>query len=103
VYTDWARKLFGDYATEMSSPNNCTIGIEMCTIDDDGNFRDATINASIELVANLCRVHGINPEHIGTHHKVVGWKDCPRLWVKRPELFAEFVQHVKEAIRERLP
>jgi N-acetylmuramoyl-L-alanine amidase len=98
VYTDWARSVFGDYASEISSPNNASIGIELCTIDDDGNFSDATIQGAIELTAHLCRVHGVKPENIGTHHMVVGWKDCPRLWTRSPFLFNAFIEDVRRAI-----
>ena len=98
VYTDWARSIFGDYASNKSSPNNVAIGVELCTIDDDGNFRDATVEAAIELVAHLCQVHGVKSDRIGTHYMVVGWKACPKLWTLKPRLFADFVDAVKRSI-----
>jgi N-acetylmuramoyl-L-alanine amidase len=98
VYTDWARQVFGNYASEKNSPNNASIGIELCTIDDEGHFRDATIQAAIELTAHICQVHGVKPDNIGTHHMVVGFKDCPRLWTTLPGLFNEFVEDVRRVI-----
>jgi N-acetylmuramoyl-L-alanine amidase len=98
IYTDWARNKFGAYASEKSSPNNCTIGIELCTIDAEGNFREATIEAAVELCASLCKTHGVKPKDIGTHNLVVGWKDCPRLWVNKPTLFSEFVAKVDRGL-----
>ena len=98
VYTDWAREHFGKYAEyyKTNSPNNCTLGIEMCTMDDIGNFRDVTIDQAADLTAHLCKTHGI--KLVGTHNMVVGWKDCPRLWVTHPNLFDNFVTAVKERI-----
>jgi N-acetylmuramoyl-L-alanine amidase len=92
VYTDWARKHFGEFTenVEPHTPNFCTLGIEMCTLDNDGNFAPATLVAACGLVAKLLKEHGLGLDDIGTHHLVVGWKDCPRLWTNHPEKFEEF-------------
>ncbi|MDR0972854.1 MAG: N-acetylmuramoyl-L-alanine amidase [Prevotellaceae bacterium] len=47
IYTDYARTKFGSYAErpELSSPNECTIGIVMCTTDNDGNFTEETLRS----------------------------------------------------------
>lgn len=90
IYTDEARARFGDYATAKSSPNYCTIGVELCPIDNTGNFTTATINAAVELCADLCNRYGLSALEITTHHNIVGWKDCPRLWTNRPELLTAF-------------
>jgi N-acetylmuramoyl-L-alanine amidase len=100
IYTDWARTKFGTFASnpETSSPNGCTLGIEMCPIDDQGNFNQATTDAAVELVADICRRLELDPmSDIATHNMVVGWKDCPRLWVNHPEKLQQFKQAVKEA------
>lgn len=108
IYTDWAREKFGKYANierysnpklVTNSPNNCTIGIEMCAIDETGAFRDATINSAIELVSYLCYKYGKNSDIVGTHNMVVGWKDCPRLWVNKPYLYDAFIKDVNRLIR----
>lgn len=98
VYTDYARQKFTWYASEYSSPNNCTIGIEMCPIDADGNFTTATITAAVELCADICRRHKLQADDICTHFDVVGWKACPLLWVKRPYLFEAFKTSVKDQL-----
>jgi N-acetylmuramoyl-L-alanine amidase len=92
IYTDWARAKFGPYADmpSISSPNNCTIGSEMCVIDNDGNFTPETLAAARELTAKLLKENRLTIEEVGTHNLVVGWKDCPRLWVRYPEKFEEF-------------
>ena len=101
IYTDWARKKLGRFALDpiYNSPNNCTIGIELC-IDRQGNFTLETINAAVELVAKLLDENGLAIEDIGHHKLVVGWKDCPLPFVKNPELFEEFKQRVKQMKKE---
>lgn len=99
VYTDEARRRFGKYASENSSPNNCTIGIELCPVDDAGNFTSWTIKAAAELCALICRRYGLTAQAITTHHDIVGWKDCPRLWTKNPELLDAFRYTVADEIR----
>lgn len=98
VYTDTARKLFGKYASEQNSPNNCTIGIELCQIDEIGNFTGDTLESAAELVAMLCKKYNITTDKITTHNEVVGWKDCPRLWTENPELFHGFVLAVERKL-----
>jgi N-acetylmuramoyl-L-alanine amidase len=94
IYTDWARAKFGSYATEKSSPNNVTIGIEMCTIAECGTFTEETTNSAIQLVRELRAKYSISKDMIGTHNMVVGWKDCPRLWTNNPGLFTYFLSQV---------
>lgn len=97
IYTDYARKKYGKYAInyKSSSPNFCTIGIELCPTDDDGNFTEATINNAIELCAYLIKKHDMKTDDITTHHDIVGWKDCPRLWTKKPALLDGFKASVE--------
>jgi N-acetylmuramoyl-L-alanine amidase len=99
IYTDWAREKYGMYAIDYTkfSPNNCTIGIELC-FDINGNFTPETINAAVELVAKLVQENKLTTDEIGHHKKVVGWKDCPRPWVKNPALFDEFKDRVKSKL-----
>jgi N-acetylmuramoyl-L-alanine amidase len=96
IYTDWARQRFGRYAEnpDVNSPNNCTLGIELCVIDNDGNFSPETLMAATELVAKLLKDNNLNIDCIGTHNQVVGWKDCPRLWTRYPEKFEAFKNDV---------
>jgi N-acetylmuramoyl-L-alanine amidase len=97
IYTDWARQKFGRYAEnpDINSPNNCTIGIEMCILDNSGNFSQETLAAAAWLAAKLIKDHGLTIGEVGTHNLVVGWKDCPRLWTRYPEKFKEFKENVK--------
>jgi len=101
IYTDWAREKFGYYASDpvKTSPNYCTIGIEMC-IDANGAFTPETLNAAVELVAKLVQENNLTTEDIGHHKKVVGWKDCPLPWVKNPALFDDFKERVRAVKNE---
>ena len=96
IYTDWAREKFGFHASDptKSSPNNCTVGIELC-INSQGDFSPVTLKAAIALVAKLAEENNLSTEDIGHHNKVVGWKDCPMPWVKKPVLFEDFKDSVK--------
>lgn len=96
VYTDLARKLFSDYCYKSTSPNLCTIGVELCPTDAAGHFADATLEAAVELAADIMVRYKLKSEQLVTHHDVVGWKDCPRLWVKQPELFGMFKLQVAD-------
>jgi N-acetylmuramoyl-L-alanine amidase len=101
IYTGWAREKFGGYAEnpDINSPNNCTIGIELCVTDSNGNFTPETLDAAAGLAAKLLKEHNLSVDDIGTHYKVVGWKDCPRLWYNKPELFGEFKTSVEKNMR----
>jgi N-acetylmuramoyl-L-alanine amidase len=96
IYTDWARRKFKHFVSDptKNSPNHCTVGIELC-IDRQGNFTVETINAAVELVAKLLQENNLTTEDIGHHKLVVGWKECPLQWTKKPELFEEFKDRVR--------
>ena len=99
IYTDWARKKLGRFAADPknSSPNNCTVGIELC-VDRQGNFTEETISAAVELAAKLLKENDLTAEDIGHHKLAVGWKDCPLPWVKNPALFEEFKNKAGKAL-----
>jgi len=103
IYTDLARKKFGKYANlerftdstqVLLSPNQVTIGIEICPIDADGNFSKVTLDSVIELTASLLKKFSLTVDDILTHNQIVGWKNCPKLFVDHPEKFEEFKQNV---------
>jgi len=99
IYTDWARQKYGYYASDpvKTSPNYCTIGIEMC-IDEKGNFTPETLQAAVELAVKLLEENRLTVDDIGHHKMVVGWKDCPLPWTKNPALFDDFKERVKEKL-----
>jgi N-acetylmuramoyl-L-alanine amidase len=93
---------FGRFAEnpDINSPNNCTIGIEMCITDNQGNFTPETAEAAVELAAKLVKENKLTVDDAGTHYGVVGWKDCPRLWFNNQEKFEEFKKTVKRYLNE---
>lgn len=101
-YTDWARAQFGENHCQTApsiGPNLVTIGIEMCVVDWAGNFTEQTKVACVELAADICTRLHLNPfSDIGTHQGVVGYKPCPMLWTKQPDLFGEFKANVASTI-----
>jgi N-acetylmuramoyl-L-alanine amidase len=96
IYTNWARQIFGYYASDpvRTSPNNCSLGIEMC-IDKNGDFTPETLSAAVELAVKLLKENRLNVGQIGHHKLVVGWKDCPLPWVREPALFETFLSDVR--------
>jgi N-acetylmuramoyl-L-alanine amidase len=90
IYTDWSRKTCG-----KTLPNFCTIGIELCHLDWEGHFAEDTLKAAAKLCADLLKKFNLNTDQIGTHNMIVGWKDCPRLWTRNPDLFESFNELVK--------
>jgi N-acetylmuramoyl-L-alanine amidase len=98
-YTDWAKQKFKHFVSDptKNSPNNCTVGIELC-IDKQGKFTPETLAAAVDLVAKILTENNLSTENIGHHNLVVGWKDCPLPWVNNNELFEEF----KDRVREKL-
>jgi N-acetylmuramoyl-L-alanine amidase len=70
----------------------------MCVIDNRGNYTPETLGAARELAAKLLKENRLTIDDIGTHHLVVGWKDCPRLWAETPEKFEEFKESIRDLV-----
>lgn len=94
------KELFAPY----SSPNHTMIGIEMCNSDSTGWFPDQLLESAVDLCAQHCMTYSLNPfRDIVTHNMLVGWKECPRLWVREPwrlELFRKRVSLRINQIRQ---
>ena len=99
-YTEMADLLIRD-GTRISA-NQFTVGVEMCILNTEGEYSDECMGSAVELVADLCRAYGIGTTRVVTHNMVVGWKECPKWWVKNPadfELFRHYVA-VKMGIKD---
>ena len=102
IYTDKARALLGSEAFTGKTksgywinPNFFSIGIEMSHLNDNpGDFSEATLQSAAELVADILIRHDKPIDIVTTHHEIVGWKDCPKLWTNNPDLFLEFKERV---------
>jgi len=94
-------KTYTDRGREISKyPNNSSIGIEMCPINMEGEFTDDTWNQTVILTAMLLRTHNLTEKDVVTHQEVVGWKDCPRWFVKYPNELIRFKAEVKELLTD---
>ena len=103
IYTNYARAKFKQWALhpDKTSPNWCTIGIEMCPTDWEGHFSKETLDSAAELCSIILQRHNLTVDDICTHNMVVGWKDCPKLWCDEPERFIAFKSQVAAIIRRR--
>jgi len=91
VYTDWARDVIGaNYCSANSSPNYATIGFEINPIDSAGTFSDESLQTTLGLVREIASRDGY--EWVGMHFHVVGWKDCPKLFMNVPGKWLEFAR-----------
>jgi N-acetylmuramoyl-L-alanine amidase CwlA len=72
----------------------------MCVTDNEGNFTPKTLLAATELTAHLCKTYQIPIGRVGTHNRVVGGKDCPRLWTRSPRKFEDFKKKVSKLINK---
>lgn len=69
--------------TLSTYPNNCTYGIELCHIDWEGRMTRETMEALLVRLAILCKRWKLDPvTALYRHHEIVGFKDCPRWWVR---------------------
>lgn len=102
TYTDYAVARFGPHATgPTDSPNNYTIGIELCHDDWEGSFTDDVWEGAVALVAELIAYHGLSPfAHVTTHNAIVGWKKCPKWMVDHPSELQRFQLDVARAITD---
>jgi len=106
IYTDKARALLGPEAFAGKTPNGYwitpnffSIGIEMSHLNNNpGDFSEATLQAAAELAADILHRNKLPADALTTHHEIVGWKDCPRLWTNNPALFTEFKERVNKLL-----
>lgn len=75
-YKKAAFDLMGTNKANGDSPNNYTIGIEMC-VNSDGDF-SLTRQNTIELTRFLMNKHQLKRENILRHFDITG-KDCPKM------------------------
>ena len=95
TYTEYALKHLSEY------PNNVTIGIEMCVVDNEGSYTEATLEATIKLTAQLCKRYFLDPfGGVTTHKYIVGWKNCPKWFCDHPSDFELFRLNVKARLDE---
>jgi N-acetylmuramoyl-L-alanine amidase len=87
TYTDRALKELSSY------PNNCTIGIELCHTNWEGEFTRETLQAAKELILELCERYNLDKQNIYRHFDVTR-KDCPRYFVTNKDQWEQFLSFV---------
>jgi N-acetylmuramoyl-L-alanine amidase CwlA len=96
TYTSKAKSKLGSY------PNNCTIGIEFCIVNDRGKMNKSTWNEGAKLVAYLLKKFDLSTNDIWLHQEVVGWKDCHRYFVENPNEYDRFKKDVSNHMEEKV-
>jgi len=92
VYTNEARKVFGEDVCAKGMVNYYAIGIELCHPDWTGKPSDATMASLKELVLELKAKF---PKAVLiTHRRTVGWKECPQWFCRNPDEWNKFCQSV---------
>jgi N-acetylmuramoyl-L-alanine amidase len=87
-YTDRALRELSAY------PNNCTIGIELCHTNWEGEFTDKTIMAAHELTRELCQRYNLGRNNVYRHFDITG-KECPRYFVAHEDQWGNFLENLE--------
>jgi N-acetylmuramoyl-L-alanine amidase len=88
-YTDRALRELSAY------PNNCTIGIELCHTNWEGEFTDKTIMAAHELTRELCERYNLGRNNVYRHFDITG-KECPRYFVTHEDQWVNFLKNLEQ-------
>jgi N-acetylmuramoyl-L-alanine amidase len=86
-YSDRALKELSSY------PNNCTLGIELCHVNWEGEFTKETIYSAKELILELCERYKLGRGNVYRHFDITG-KDCPKYFVQHEEQWGQFLNFV---------
>lgn len=86
------------YCTNQA--NSYSISIETCHPDATGKFTAAAEQSLIELVADLCKRHGLTAANVIRHYDVTG-KICPKYYVDHPDAWAAFKQAVANKMADK--
>lgn len=81
---------------KRGNANLTTIGVEMC-VEKDGTIHQETIDRTILVVAELCRLFDLNEEDVYRHYDITG-KNCPRPFVEDVSKFHNFKAGVKKEL-----
>jgi N-acetylmuramoyl-L-alanine amidase len=79
----------------LPSANYLSISVELC-IEKDGTFHADTIARAVDVFAELCAAHKLDPKADIVRHYDVTHKNCPAPWVADVSKFVEFKCQVAE-------
>lgn len=102
-YTEKAKEAFGKYCADPynTSPNYCTVSVELCHADWSGKFSDKVLEQAVELCADICYRNNIPTAYLFRHYDITG-KKCPKWFVEHEDEFDEFRLEVTRTIRAML-
>ncbi|MBP0725519.1 N-acetylmuramoyl-L-alanine amidase [Bacillus sp. RG28] len=74
-----------------------SIGVEMC-VQKDGTISQATINRTVDVFVELCKMYKLTENDIVRHYDVTH-KDCPSPFVNNGKLFEDFKKSIGALLR----
>jgi N-acetylmuramoyl-L-alanine amidase len=81
---------------ELSSyPNNCTLGIELCHTNWEGEFTEKTLTTAKELLLELCERYRLGKGNIYRHYDITG-KECPKYFVAHEDQWVNFLEGLEQ-------
>lgn len=75
-----------------------TISIEVCHPDESGKFNNATYSSLVKLTAWLCDNSGLKAKDVIRHYDITG-KECPKYFVDNESEWKNFLEDVKEELK----
>jgi N-acetylmuramoyl-L-alanine amidase len=76
--------------------NKLSIGVEMC-VEDDETISPATVQRTVEVIAELCKIYSLTEKDIVRHYDVTH-KNCPSPFVRNSSLFDDFKKGVGDIL-----
>lgn len=94
-YTSYALHAYRGFTANKrrSTPNWCTVGIELCHPDWSGEFTPPTLRAAEWLGWYLLRRYTLGKSDICRHYDITG-KICPKYYVEHPEEFEQLKDRI---------
>ena len=88
-----------EMAYASNTRNSDTVSIECCHPGKDGRFTEETYASLVRLTAWLCRELDLKPKDVIRHYDITE-KACPKYFVDHPDEWKEFLNDVREAMKE---
>lgn len=81
-----------------SNERNCdSVSIEVCHLDESGEFTEESYKSLVQLTAWLCTKFDLTEEDVIRHYDVTG-KNCPKYFVENEDAWDRFRENVRLAI-----
>jgi N-acetylmuramoyl-L-alanine amidase len=96
-YSKLAFSQFPEYILnrKRSTPNWCTIGIELCHPDSTGAFSEETLKAGARLGGYLLLINKLSTNDVYRHYDITE-KNCPKFFVQHEEEWSRFLREIKK-------